>query len=142
MERDPFAEYSRSKDMFLAYVLDAAVTPAGSDPMGLPKDGFVRISGDLRPNQRATVQLTYERSSFEQYDHGSDVERDCSGTFFLVLNCYIDDPLRIRGLILRPTGRASDEYHRIGAFEFQPKDRIEFQGFDWRNLSRSEVTII
>jgi hypothetical protein len=142
LEHDQFPNYSPSNDMFIADIQEAAVTPAGSDPMGPLKDGFVRISGDLRPNQRSTVQMTYLGSSFEQYDHGSDVERDCSDTFFLLLNCHIVEPFHIRGLILKPTGRTLDEYQRIGAFDFHPDDRVEFHGFDWKNLHRQVVRIV
>ena len=127
--------------------------------MGQVLNGLVQISGCLQPNLGVQACKAYydmhtdPNAFFEAYDYGYDEHgyHSRKDTFFLMLSYlpnvnYTLEPepiLRmVRGLILKKTGRARDEYHRVGSFALDPDNRAEFAGLDIGNLDRQTITIV
>jgi hypothetical protein len=49
---------------------------------------------------------------------------------------------RVCGLIIEPTKRIPHEYERVGAFNFDPKERPEFRNFDVENLHMQTIALV
>lgn len=140
------------EEIFLATVHEVSTELAHSDRMGPVTRGLVKIAGYLRLNQQMEpMQVsppTVPRSRpAETYDHGYDKDgmRKRAGTFFFAMT--YKPPTRaigrfVRGLILEPTGQASNEFRRIGMFEMDPEGRSEFKDLDVYNPEQQMVTII
>jgi hypothetical protein len=143
-------------EAFVADIHEAQVTLASSNPMDPISDGFIKISGFLRPNQNTKTPtaahgwcLTSTHSFFEAHDWEYDEQgvSSCEGSAFLVLtyryaNGRASCTARVRGLILKLTGNKPDEYRRIGAFALDPTVRPEFADFDIENLDKHTISIV
>ena len=147
------------EETLIADLINASVKLAGSDMMGQVLNGLVQISGCLQPNLGVEACKAYYNmytnpdAFFEAYDYGYDEHgyHSRKDTFFLMLS-YLpilkytseQEPMlrMVRGLILKETGRARDEYHRVGSFALDPDKRAEFAGLDISNLNRQTITIV
>ena len=147
------------EETLVSNVINAAVTLVSSDKMGQVSDGFVEISGYLRPNlETEACKACFDGSPdayayFEAYDSGYDEHNYHSrkDTFFLVLTHVpnIDETERysaqsrmVKGLILEQTGRVPDEYRRVGSFALNPDVRAEFADLDIDNPDHQIITIV
>ena len=113
--------------------------------MGAVKDGFVRMSANIRPNldlQSLTGvgQSTFVEGHDARYSQGV---RNCEGTYFLAMTYKeLTEGTRVCGLIVEPTKRTPHEYERVGAFSFDPKVRPELWDFDEENLHMQTITLV
>jgi hypothetical protein len=119
--------------------------------MGAVKDGFIRMSGNLRRSQDCeALAETNMFSFFHVYDQGySEGVRNCEGTYLLALTYSEFHWISyVQGIIVEPTGRAPHECERVGAFQCDTHQQAEFRGrpefkdFDPENLERETIILV
>jgi hypothetical protein len=137
----------KKKVLLVAHILDAALTQVGSDHFGTLAGGYITISADVRPMKRspipAPMHLFDSETTFVRYDdtYSNECRQVFDGAYFLALSCVLETSVRVRGLVVEPTGQA-DEYRRIGAFEYRVEEREEYKGFDIENSTRTIVMLV
>jgi hypothetical protein len=128
----------------IAQVIDAVMIPAGPDPFGALKGGYLRLSGDLRAMQDFSLPPPMTvfgvGESFENYDDTYGRE-SCDNVYLLTLS-YDQGPLRVRGLLVESTGQAENEYRRVGAYDHLVEERVEFHEFDPNDLQLQTITLV
>lgn len=117
----------KGDDYSVITILDAGVTPIGSDSTGQIKDGFIRLKGKLYPAEMISspghtriISVLHVISK----DLGGycllDAQPQDSGTrnvYFLPILSYIDkEEPSLKGLILQAASRGNGTYERIGKY--------------------------
>ncbi|KAH7091330.1 heterokaryon incompatibility protein-domain-containing protein [Paraphoma chrysanthemicola] len=116
----------------------------------------IKIVGCLRPNRNTTLRalmvdpeksLRYDYMEVYDWEHDENEIPACEDTYLLMLTCKPAKPTtlakdKVRGLILKPTGRVPDEYRRVGAFALDPSTREEFAGLDFTDLDKQVIMLV
>lgn len=125
-------------DIVLSEIMQAQTTPVGPSEAGQVRDGFIRLRGPLVP---VTLVYTGDRDEprnprivdIESPESDLDVEitvdvladmarSPLEGDYFCApFSVQSSDPVLIRGLVLRATGRSKGEFERVGIFSGQEK---------------------
>ncbi|KAI8939158.1 hypothetical protein NX059_004992 [Plenodomus lindquistii] len=145
------------------------IISSDGDPFGKISDGFIRMTGHLRPCVARYSKLSADRiHDFEWYDHGYSAEalRNTAGMHFFAMVIFKDqgplsfsengtaNPWEVWGLILEPVQGMEKTYRRVGMFghiwskhatvckSWNFVDYPEFEDFDPDHLERQTITVI